>query len=330
MVYGVALDLGTSGYRSHLVDLSKKGKIVSTSITMRHPLPGANIMDHLHFWMENGNEVGHSIIMETVDHLIELHGAKPEEIERIAVCGNPAQLSMFENIEIRDLAFAGQSLLQRLNIKIPERRAHVIKAEELGLRSVKSTADVRIPPSIRHEIGADALAMIIKSKLLEKNETCMVTDYGTNAEMGLYHKGELYTGSAAAGPAMEGQSIKFGMLAAPEAISDLAIGPDSMWYNYVLDEHLHPRKAALVGPRNSREKVLEPNIRARGITGTGVVASVALGLETGIIKLPRIDTPDHSIHLLNGITFGEHDLKEAGRRWARYARATGPLSMTSE
>ncbi len=312
MAYGVALDLGTSGYRSHLVDLSKKGKIVSTSITMRHPLPGANIMDHLHFWMENGSEVGHSIIAETVDHLIELHGAKPEEIERLAVCGNPAQLSMFENIEIRDLAFAGQSLINRLNIKVPQRRAHVIKAEELGLKSVKATADVRIPPSIRHEIGADALAMIIKTKLLEKNETCMVTDYGTNAEMGLYHNGELYTGSAAAGPAMEGQSIEYGMLAAPEAISDLSIGPDGMWYNYVLDDHLHPRKAALVGPRTNEVQILE-NLSARGITGTGVVAAVAVGLETGIIKLPRIDTPDRVMHLMNGISFTEHDLKEAGK-----------------
>ena len=312
MVYGVALDLGTSGYRSHLVDLSKKGKIISTSITMRHPLPGANIMDHLHFWMENGNEVGHSIIAETVDHLIELHGVKPNEIERLSVCGNPAQLSMFENIEIRDLAFAGQSILSRLNIKVPERKAHVIKAEELGLKSVKPTADVRIPPSIRHEIGADALAMVIKTKLLEKKETCMVTDYGTNAEMGLYHNGELYTGSAAAGPAMEGQSIKFGMLAAPEAISDLGMGPDGMWYNFVLDKHLHPTKAALVGPRNNRVQIIE-DMPARGITGTGVVAAVALGLETGIIKLPGIDTPDRMIHLMNGLYFTEHDLKEAGK-----------------
>jgi methylamine methyltransferase corrinoid activation protein len=312
MGYGVALDLGTSGYRSHLVDLSRNGKILSTSITSRHPLPGANIMDHLHFWMENGSEVGHSIIMETVDHLIELHRTKPEDIERVAVCGNPAQLSMFENIEIRDLAYAGQSILDRLDIKVPERRAHVIKAEELGLRSVRQTAEVRIPPSIRHEIGADALAMIIKTKLLEKGETCMVTDYGTNAEMGLLHEGELFTGSAAAGPAMEGQSIKFGMLAAPGAISDLAIGPDKMWYNYVLDEHLHPRRAALVGPRSDQVQILE-NMSARGITGTGVVAAVAMGLETGIIRLPNIDTPDHMMHLMNGIAFTEHDLGEAGK-----------------
>ncbi|HPP44329.1 MAG TPA: 4Fe-4S ferredoxin, partial [Methanomassiliicoccaceae archaeon] len=131
MGHGVALDVGTSGYRTHLVDLSKNGKIVSTAITMRHPLPGANIMDHLHFWLENGAEVGHSIIMNTVSRLIELHGVPLKEIERIAVCGNPAQVSMFENIEIRDLAYAGQSLLKRLQVKIPERRGHVTTAGDL-------------------------------------------------------------------------------------------------------------------------------------------------------------------------------------------------------
>ncbi|MCE5296323.1 MAG: methylamine methyltransferase corrinoid protein reductive activase [Euryarchaeota archaeon] len=312
MAYGIALDLGTSGYRSHLVDLDQNGRIISTSITMRHPLPGANIMDHLHFWMENGEDVGHRIIIETVDKLIAMHGTKANEIERLAVCGNPAQLSMFEKIEIRDLAFAGQSMLKRLNVKVPERKAHSIKADELGLTSVKKTAEIRIPPSIRHEIGADALAMIMKTKMLEEKGTCMVTDYGTNAEMGLLYKGELYTGSAAAGPAMEGQSIEYGMLAAPEAISDLAVGPGGKWYNYVLDAKLRPVQTSLIDPKDGSGRILN-DIPARGITGTGCVACVALGLETGVIKLPNIDTPDHMLHLMNGISFYEKDLHEAGK-----------------
>ena len=87
MSYGIALDVGTSGYRTHLVDLSKNGQIVSTAITMRHPLPGANIMDHLHFWLENGADVGHRIITDTVDKLIESYGVDNSKIERLAVCG---------------------------------------------------------------------------------------------------------------------------------------------------------------------------------------------------------------------------------------------------
>ena len=48
----VALDLGTSGIRGQAIDLDRKGTIVSTAITTRHPLPGANVIDHLHFAIE--------------------------------------------------------------------------------------------------------------------------------------------------------------------------------------------------------------------------------------------------------------------------------------
>ncbi len=312
MGYGIALDVGTSGYRSHLVDLSKNGKIISTAITMRHPLPGANIMDHLHFWIENGSEVGHRIVMDTVSHLIEIHGVDTKKIDRLAVCGNPAQVSMFEGIEVRDLAYAGQSLLNRLKVKVPDRRAKVITAGEIGLTAMRPEAAVVIPPSIRHEIGADALAMIIKSHMLEKKETCMVTDYGTNAEMGLYHDGELYTGSAAAGPAMEGQAIHHGMLAAPFAISDFNFAEDGFWSNYVLSDVLKPVEGMRVNPSTSATCLVN-DIQARGITGTGVVAAVALGLESGLIEPPYIRTRDKVLHFQNGIDFGEADLIEAGK-----------------
>jgi|ADurb_Cas_03_Slu_FD_contig_31_717458_length_2223_multi_6_in_0_out_0_2 methylamine methyltransferase corrinoid protein reductive activase len=312
MGLGIALDVGTSGYRCHLVDLSKNGKIISTAITMRHPLPGANIMDHLHFWLENGAEVGHKIVMDTVSRLIEMHDVDPKSIERLAVCGNPAQVSMFEGIEIRDLAYAGQSLLKRLNVKVPDRRAKVITAGDIGLTALRSEVDIVIPPTIRHEIGADALAMIIKSKLLEKKETCMVTDYGTNAEMGLFHDGELYTGSAAAGPAMEGQAINYGMLAAPYAISDFSFAEDGTWNNIVLNETLKPVVGMKVNPSNGTFSSVS-DMNARGITGTGVVAAVALGLESGLIEPPYIRTPDKKLHFQNGIDFGEDDLGEAGK-----------------
>ncbi len=312
MGLGVALDVGTSGYRSHLVDLSRNGKIISTAITMRHPLPGANIMDHLHFWIENGPDVGHKIVMDTVGNLIRAHGADASSITRIAVCGNPAQVSMFEGIEVRDLTYAGQSMLKRLDVKVPDRRGKVIKAGDIGLNVLNPEAQVVIPPSIRHEIGADALAMVIKSKLLDSKETCMVTDYGTNAEMGLYHDGELYTGSAAAGPAMEGQAIRHGMLAAPFAISDFSYGSDGRWSNMVLDANLKPVVSSQVNPSDG-SMAGNGGIKARGITGTGVVAAVALGLETGLISPPHIRTGDGMLHFQDGITFSQTDLGEAGK-----------------
>ncbi len=312
MVYGIALDLGTSGFRTHLVDLDRDAKIVSTAITMRHPLPGANIMDHLHFWIGTGSEVGHEIIRQTVDELIKMHDVDFKDVKKVSVCGNPIQLSLFENIEVRDLAYAGKSKLKSLGVKSPQRRGHVTTAGDLGLTSLDSETDVIIPPAIRHEIGADALAMIIKSGLLEKDETCMVTDYGTNAEMGLFYDGELYSGSAAAGPAMEGQAVEYGMLAAPFALSDLNISGDGTWENIVLDANLKPTVIAKVDPVTGRTERLA-SFNAIGITGTGVVSSMAAGMDSGVIELPRIVTPDNLIHLVDGIKFTEPDILEAGK-----------------
>ena len=74
---------------------------------------------------------------------------------------------------------------------------------------------------MRHEIGADALALMVKSGMLDKDEISLAVDYGTNAEMALKVGNRIITGSAAAGPALEGQQISRGMLAAPGAVSDI-------------------------------------------------------------------------------------------------------------
>jgi len=45
---GIALDIGTSGFRAQAIDLAT-GEVLSTAITVRHPIPGSNVMDHVSF-----------------------------------------------------------------------------------------------------------------------------------------------------------------------------------------------------------------------------------------------------------------------------------------
>ncbi|MEM4522895.1 MAG: hypothetical protein QW738_06775 [Nitrososphaeria archaeon] len=99
MAYGVALDLGTSGFRAQVMCL-KTGKVISTGITLRHPLPGGNIVDHLHFAVEVGYNRAHEIIIRGVNALLRALHIDLNKVERIAVCGNPCQLSLFQNIQI--------------------------------------------------------------------------------------------------------------------------------------------------------------------------------------------------------------------------------------
>jgi len=85
MTYGISLDIGTSGTRAHGVDLSD-GKILSTAMTVCHPLPGANIMDHLTFCIRNGNELAHSILMDTANKVIANLNIDLSKVERVAIC----------------------------------------------------------------------------------------------------------------------------------------------------------------------------------------------------------------------------------------------------
>ena len=101
---GIALDLGTSGFRGQAIDLDQNGQIISTAVTTRHPLAGANVIDHLHFALEVGLNYAHSVVVNAANRVIDSLGIEKDHVIRLAVCGNPIQLSLFQEIEFRDLA----------------------------------------------------------------------------------------------------------------------------------------------------------------------------------------------------------------------------------
>ena len=342
---GVALDLGTSGFRGQALDLDQNGMIISTAVTTRHPLPGANVMDHLHFAVDMGLNRAHKVMVLAVNKVIDNLRINNDDVVRLAVCGNPIQLSLFQEIEIRDLAYAGKRKLEALGVVAPKREAQILKAREITGLNLPAETDILIPPAVRHEIGADALAMMIQTGMLNKDEIAIATDYGTNAEMALVVKGTVYTGSTAAGPALEGQHIEDGLLALPGAICDVEFEPENgkligsagtrmenqpihgKLKTYVLNNDMTVQAGDTVDPATGN--LLGEGVeKAVGITGTGVVALISQGFEANIIKLPRINTSNSKIHLPNGIKFTEKDLEEAGK--AIGAIRAGHISLCQE
>jgi methylamine methyltransferase corrinoid protein reductive activase len=174
--------------------------------------------------------------------------------------------------------------------------------------------------------------MMIQTGMLDKDEVAIVTDYGTNAEMALISKGIVYTGSTAAGPALEGQQIENGILALPGAISDVSFVPEGTetagfkgfgtecagkpvrgrLETYVLNQEMLTLHGDSVEPETGKV-VAQGELKAVGITGTGVVALLSQGFKAGLICLPRISSLDMEIHLPNGLKFTEEDLLEAGK-----------------
>lgn len=309
-IYGIALDLGTSGFRAKLIDLETKS-VLRTAMTIKHPLPGGNVIDHLDFALEVGEDIANNIILDAVKKIIEVLDVEPACIRKLVVCGNPIQLSLFQNSEIRDLAFAGKNMQRRLGIENVDRSAKIFSANELfrGILDLPN-CEITVPPAIAHEIGADALAMMIETDFLNQEEVSIVTDYGTNAEMAVKAGDRIITGSAAAGPAIEGQGISCGMIASPGAISD--VNPEGgYWRLTVLDEEMKGKTGALVNPITG--EILEKGeIEAVGITGTGVIAVIAIAMEKGLMEQPP-KLPNGKLILGNYIEITDEDISEAGK-----------------
>lgn len=302
-VTAVALDIGTSGIRALAIDC-EAGQATAGASTAWHPLPGTNLIDHLIFSATFGPERARRIVARTINELVR-EVCVPHNVESFAVCGNTGQLSLFTGTECRDLIMSPASLDQK-GIRVPDRHARVIDSRMLGL---EVSCDVLVPPAVRAEVGADALALIHKSGM-RGNDSVMAMDLGTNAEMALSAGGKIYVCSAAAGPAIEGQHISHGMLAAPGAIAGIAYNWG--WTLQVLDRTMSPVDGDTIdlGPGTLRRR--GPG-RATGITGTGVIALVSAGLAKGIIVPPRIHAPGGSLPLQDGIVFTEPDLIEAGK-----------------
>ncbi len=327
----IGLDIGTSGLRLQAIDAETK-KLLSTAISLHNPLPGGNVIDHLHFAVKAGSDVAHGIVTETINALLNSLEVDLKAVKRMALCGNPTQMSIFQGIECRDLVFGGDNMLERLKVKRIDRRVTVLDAGSLGL-AINPEAEVFIPPTIQQQIGADALAMIIKSGILDQKQTCMVTDYGTNAEIGLKVGDTIYTGSCAAGPAIEGGEIEKGVLASPGAISDVTALTDGNWKVKVIDNDMISQDSFIVNPQTGEVQGKTPTFfEPRGITGTGTIATMAVGFDSGLIKRvpPYILTPDKCLHLTKNqnIHFNQKDYLNSTRCFAAFK--AGHISLVEK
>jgi uncharacterized 2Fe-2S/4Fe-4S cluster protein (DUF4445 family) len=105
-----------------------------------------------------------------------------------------------------------------------------VKAAALGV-GVNPLARVLIFPNIGSYFGGDLIAGILYSEMNKNEETAILVDVGTNAEVVLGNKNWLIAFAGAAGPALEGGVTRMGMTAGPGVIDKIAIDPDTREFN---------------------------------------------------------------------------------------------------
>ena len=101
-------------------------------------------------------------------------------------------------------------------------RPGIVSAAELGIR-VNESARCMIFPNVGSYFGGDLIAGILFSGLHKKEETGLLVDIGTNAEVVLGNRNWLMACAGAAGPALEGGVTQMGMAAAPGVIDRVVI-----------------------------------------------------------------------------------------------------------
>lgn len=141
-----------------------------------------------------------------------------------------------------------------------------------------------LPLCLHAFVGADTVCALLTSGMLEKQETALLCDIGTNGEIALWHEGQLYISSTAAGPAFEGAGIRCGCGSIPGAIDHAAIENGKL--------RIHT-----IG-----------NQKPIGLCGSGLLDVIA-----SLLKLEIIDDTgameEHEYELAEGVVLTQQDVR---------------------
>lgn len=257
--YGIAIDLGTTTIVAYLLALGSGVQMSQLASLNPQVVFGEDVISRItHALREENGQVELSKRVTTefdsmVGSLIEGSGIEMEYLTRMAIVGNTAMHHLLLRADVKSLGVTPYE---------PSiRDALVTSGSELGLLSAPNI-EVYLPPNIAGFVGGDTVGFILSQRLDLSDQIVVGIDVGTNGEIVLSNRGELSCCSAAAGPAFEGATIRYGMRGQEGAIE------------HVLIENLEePPEITVIG-----------NVAPQGICGSAIVDTVAEMRRTGIIN----------------------------------------------
>ncbi len=255
----MALDLGTTHLEASLLDLTNGTTLAGANCENSQIQFGDDVLSRIHYAARPGGlEALHQSIIADINNvaleLAKQAGLAVADIRALSVSGNPTMIHLFLKLDPYNIC--REPYIPMLNA--PD----LCQAADLGLK-LHGAAPVFVMPSVGSYFGGDLISGILASGLDEHEETCMLIDVGTNAEVVLGNKDWLIACAGAAGPALEGGVARMGMRAGPGAIEHITINPGSLAIEY---ETIGDQPAC-------------------GICGSGIIDLVAALYLSGIIDL---------------------------------------------
>ncbi len=310
-ILGVALDIGTTGISSYLLDL-ENGDILNKASTLNPQTTfGGDVISRISFTMQEENGLGklQEVIIEKINELIEeLIGKKfnRDDIYNLNIAANTTMLHILAGVNPESIAKAPYkaTFLDKIDLR----------PKELNI-DINPKGVITLLPSISSYVGADIVAGIVAIDI-SKYQYVIFIDIGTNGEMVLLKDGKLYSTSTAAGPALEGMNISCGMRAESGAIE-----------KFKLDENFNISYSTI------------GEFKARGICGSGLLDITSNLIKTGILepsgrfskKLPeniKEKFRDKKFYITEDIYISQKDIRQI--QLAKGAIASGITMLLKE
>lgn len=232
-MYALAVDLGTTTLAASLIDLGSGKRLAISGSMNPQRCFGADVVSRLDAAVKSDAALQEmSALIRTelrrlADELCQKSGRAWSEVKQVAIAGNPAMQHILLGLPVRSLAFP------------PYRPLHtngtLTNAGKLGW---DGEAQVYVFPMPGGFVGGDTVAFLYgqgiqvrgtrfevegQPSTLDLRTSHLFLDMGTNGEMALVIGEDIWSSSAAAGPAFEGGNLSCGMAALPGAISSVRI-----------------------------------------------------------------------------------------------------------
>ncbi|MCP4671227.1 MAG: ATP-binding protein [Desulfobacula sp.] len=222
-VLGAAIDIGSTRIVISLIDLETGQEIGETDFDNPQASIGPDILTRIHYSnQDEGLAELNTLVIDAVNlnisKLCKENGFKNRDIYIVTGAGNTAMTHLFLGIESFEII--KEPYIPCVNI--PD----TLAASSLNL-DINNNGVAFLFPNIGSYFGGDLIAGILFSNLDQKQETCLMVDVGTNAEIVVGSQDFLIACAGAAGPALEGGVSKMGMTAKPGVIDRVWIDPDT-------------------------------------------------------------------------------------------------------
>ena len=254
--YGAAFDVGTTTVVGYLYNLESGDLYATASSKNRQAAYGADVISRIAAAEDGKLAALNDAICETLADLVQelcrkAGGLENNQIISVVCCGNTTMLHLLAGISPKSLGSA--PFISQIDAPIEG------SASRLHL-NLHPAAQMTLLPQIASYIGSDTSALL--AALPRQNETRLVIDLGTNAEIAVGQNGHYTVCSAPCGPALEGDGLTMGMRAAEGAIEKTSYDPGTKQFH-----------CQMIG---------DPP--ATGLCGSGVIDTIAALLDSGLLK----------------------------------------------